>query len=122
MIDDIDHEIEILEQETNQLPKSDERFKRPPINLEEDFNPQQDLYLMQIDCDYYVTNQGSSNDDKNNQYPVIRMFCLNKKGNSVLLHIKGFLSYFYLDYPFPQNAAQNDPKFDESVEVTKFMN
>ncbi len=30
---------------------------------------------------------------------MIRMFCLTKEGNSVLLHISGFLSYFYADLP-----------------------
>lgn len=27
------------------------------------------------------------------------MFTLNEKGNSVLLHIRGFISYFYVEVP-----------------------
>jgi DNA polymerase delta subunit 1 len=46
---------------------------------------------MQIDCDHYI--------DMKLKTPIIRVFSINKIGNSVLLHISGFIPYFYVQSP-----------------------
>lgn len=46
---------------------------------------------MQIDCDYYI--------DGKLKTPIVRVFAINKIGNSILLHISGFIPYFYIQCP-----------------------
>ena len=56
---------------------------------------------MQIDIDYYTTEGKAlpqvvgAKADK--EYPVIRMFGVSDKGNSIMVHVHKFLTYFYVE-------------------------
>jgi len=50
---------------------------------------------MQVDVDYYITRDSSTNQEK----CVIRLFGVNEHGNSILAHVHNFLSYLYVECP-----------------------
>lgn len=54
---------------------------------------------MQTECDYYTCYDLENKTSKS----VIRMFGINSDGNSIVVHIRGFLSYFYM--PFPEQLV-----------------
>lgn len=40
--------------------------------------------------------------------PVIKIYAVNKEGNSFLVHVKNFIPYFYVPYPRGLvNTAEN---------------
>ena len=55
---------------------------------------------MQIDCDHYIDAQLKT--------PIIRVFAINKIGNSILLHISGFIPYFYIQCPMNMKINQTN--------------
>eukprot|EP00124_Ichthyophonus_hoferi_P000144 Ihof_evm8s5 gene=Ihof_evmTU8s5 len=80
-------------------------WRRPvarPINACSD-----SLAFQQIDVDFYTGSplQGMPG-VRTGQVPIIRMYGVNDKGNSVLCHIHGFLPYFYISAP--RNFDAND--------------
>jgi len=46
-----------------------------------------------------VDNQDFLNQDKSNEYYVIKIFGVNKKGNSVCLNVENFTPFFYIKVP-----------------------
>jgi len=50
---------------------------------------------MQIDCDFYIRQIKREAPG----LPVIRMFGVTRRGNSVLVHIYNFFPYFYVEVP-----------------------
>jgi|JI6StandDraft_1071083.scaffolds.fasta_scaffold11155_9 hypothetical protein len=57
---------------------------------------------MQIDISSYVFNNQS----------VLRMYAITQEGSSIMVHIHGFCSYFYVECP---------DKFIETTENMKYL-
>lgn len=86
---------------TNQL-NDFSQYLRPPLasNYQQE---KHDFYFMQIDCDYYVGKQFTNDEE----IGILRMYGVTKEGNSVLAHIHGFISYFYVEKPLELQSDAN---------------
>uniref|UniRef100_A0A3Q4MFD4 DNA polymerase n=1 Tax=Neolamprologus brichardi TaxID=32507 RepID=A0A3Q4MFD4_NEOBR len=74
------------------------RWRRPPAPS---LDPSSDtLVFQQIDLDYYLgeTVAGMPGQSQG-KVPIIRMFGVTDKGNSVCCHVHGFAPYFYVPAP-----------------------
>jgi len=91
-------------------------WQRPPFTY---INPRKDpLIFQQVDCDYYGDAE-----------PIIRIFGVTNKGNSVCCHIRGFAHYLYVRSPqqwgtTPPKAKVEklQAKFNEAINKNYSMN
>ncbi len=56
--------------------------------------------MLNLDIDSYNSNKNFlQGGDYQENHLIARMFCLNNNGNSILLHIHNYQSYFYVSVP-----------------------
>lgn len=72
------------------------KLERPPVDP---ISPKEDdISFMCIDVDYYTDKPprqfGGENDRR--EVPIVRMFGVNDKGNSIAVHVYNFRPYFYV--------------------------
>uniref|UniRef100_A0A665UXQ5 DNA polymerase delta catalytic subunit n=1 Tax=Echeneis naucrates TaxID=173247 RepID=A0A665UXQ5_ECHNA len=107
MFDEADLEAEEREGEAGQdvIPVGDlfstninPRWQRPQAST---VDPSSDnLVFQQTDLDYYLGNAVAGMPGQvQGKVPIIRMFGVTDKGNSVCCHIHGFAPYFYVPAP-----------------------
>ncbi|CAG8667152.1 4956_t:CDS:2, partial [Ambispora gerdemannii] len=98
-------ENEDLENSTNIKVRRQQKWSRPKLP---DINPVQDhIIFQQIEVDEY--------NDLSMRRPIVRLYGVTERGNSVLCHVSGFLPYFYI--PAPVGFKDNDVShFQRSLE------
>ncbi|KAK1935941.1 DNA polymerase delta subunit [Babesia divergens] len=84
------------------------KFMRPPV----DTSSLGDIVMFQTDADYTSQYERVGADDSTNdtdpsrgkgkfaEFPVIRLYGVTKERHSVLVHVKNFMPYFYVEKPF----------------------
>ena len=103
--DDYQDEDEVLGEIKEEGEKSniveitykDETISRPPPNMEL-INEQHDIFLMPLEVDYHTDNLNQT---------IIRLFAVNNQGNSFLVLVHGFLSYFFVEPPLGFDLSPN---------------
>ena len=116
---DLDVERELLEEENEaavdleemkvlakQAPDIDEgavgrNWARPGIEERDLDASVQPLVFQQIECDYTIDSANAKYNPKlaGASVPVVRMYGVNRKGNSVCAFVHGFEPYFYVEMP-----------------------
>ncbi len=74
---------------------------RPPLEEALDASTQP-LVFQQIECDYTIQNANATYHPtlKGASVPVVRMYGVNRQGNSVCAFVHGFEPYFYVELPY----------------------
>lgn len=101
------------------------RLERPPVDP---ISPtQDDIRFMCIDLDTYqdkptryMIQQGA---DPSHDVSIIRMFGVNSKGNSIVVHVFNFRPYFYIQVPVTMVVNESDlPGLKNLLNVSKLPN
>ncbi|CAH0561401.1 unnamed protein product [Brassicogethes aeneus] len=72
-------------------------FFRPPVG---DLNKNDDLIFQELELDFYVGSvYPGMPGAQSGMVPIMRMFGINKNGNSVCCHVHGFSPYLYVNLP-----------------------
>ncbi|MEW5314891.1 MAG: hypothetical protein WDW38_006353 [Sanguina aurantia] len=83
-----------------QLGEAGRNWVRPPVG---DFSPTKDSLVFQnLEVDHYIASslvKGMDLNPKQKQVPIVRIFGVNAKGNSVCVLVHGFEPYFYVEKP-----------------------
>lgn len=77
------------------------QLERPPVDP---INPKEDtIRFMAIDVDCYSDKPpGNASKDEgrfSNEVSIVRMYGVNEKGNSIVVHVFNFKPYFYMQIP-----------------------
>lgn len=63
-------------------------------------DPGQTLIFQELELDFYIGNVYKGMPGaQTGMVPIMRMFGVNKEGNSVCCHVHGFSPYFYVNLP-----------------------
>ncbi|KAJ6254963.1 intein-containing DNA polymerase delta catalytic subunit precursor [Anaeramoeba flamelloides] len=96
-----------------ELEKLKKQVSRDPIPF---FDPNKtSVYFQEIETDSYT--QRTKKQNKKELLPVIRVFGVTKKGNSVLAHVHGYFPYFFVNVP--KNFKESDTDLFKKTLDTK---
>ena len=91
---------------------------RPPLDESEVDASTQPLVFQQIECDYMIEDANTEFAPKlaGARVPVVRMYGVSRKGNSVCAFIHGFEPYFYVGLPARGFTPDDVYSFRQSLE------
>jgi hypothetical protein len=109
MVDDDDFEAMMTEEDvmlsmemeaTQTAVAAKDHWRRPKVAPHDP--AKSSLVFQQLDIDHYLVPAGSvpgMPGARSGPVPVMRMFGVNKTGNSICCHVHGFHPYFYVSAP-----------------------
>lgn len=99
---------------SEEIPRAP-KVRRPPVRS---VDPQKDpVVFQQIEVDHYVGSHiAGMPGPVNGPCPVLRMYGVNMDGNSVLVHIHGFLPYLYVPAPSEDFSQANSVEFRAALD------